>query len=81
MLSDPMVRLMFIGLACADKSGIKDIFANSLVIGCALTACMGGLLFGFDQGLVSIVLVMPRFLSDFPIIDQTVTSGASLYKG
>lgn len=42
---------------------------------------MGGLLFGFDQGLVSIVLVMPRFLQDFPMIDESVTGAAGLYKG
>lgn len=48
---------------------------------CALTACVGGLLFGFDQGLMSIILVMPRFLADFPEVDTAVTSGAGFNKG
>lgn len=30
------------------------------------------LLFGFDQGLVSITLVMPQFLKTFPEIDKEV---------
>lgn len=61
--------------------GIKDIFANPLVIGCALVACIGGFLFGFDQGLLSIVLVMPRFQSDFPDIDDAQSSSAGWNRG
>jgi len=48
---------------------------------CALASTTGGLLFGFDQGLVSIVLVMPHFLKQFPEVDATVTSAASFNKG
>lgn len=49
--------------------GIKDLMASKIVIACAAAACIGGLLFGFDQGLVSIILVMPRFLDQFPEIN------------
>ncbi len=62
-------------------TGIQAIFANRLVVLCTITACIGGLLFGFDQGLVSIVLVMPKFLETFPQTDATVTSSAGLNQG
>lgn len=48
---------------------------------CVITACVGGLLFGFDQGLMSIILVMPRFLGDFPEVDTAVSSSAGFNKG
>ncbi|BEI82216.1 hypothetical protein CcaverHIS002_0300840 [Cutaneotrichosporon cavernicola] len=62
-------------------SGIKALFRNWIALMCSLCACTGGLLFGFDQGLVSIVLVMPNFLHQFPEVDETVTSAAALNKG
>lgn len=46
-----------------------------------MCACIGGLLFGFDQGILSIALTMPQFLRQFPETDASVTSGASLNKG
>lgn len=39
------------------------------------------LLFGFDQGLVSIVLVMPQFLSTFPQMNPSLTSSAGFNQG
>jgi hypothetical protein len=42
---------------------------------------MGGLLFGFDQGILSVVYVMPEFLATFPEIDSNVSAGAGLNKG
>lgn len=41
---------------------------------------MGGLLFGYDQGVVSITLVMPQFLEQFPEVSATA-SGAGFLKG
>lgn len=61
--------------------GIRVIFKNYMVALCASCACAGGLLFGFDQGLLSVTLVMPQFLAQFPEIDTSVTSGAGLNKG
>lgn len=38
-------------------------------------------LFGFDQGLVSIVLVMPQFLRVFPEVDPSASPQAGFNKG
>ncbi|OCF61357.1 monosaccharide transporter [Kwoniella mangroviensis CBS 10435] len=62
-------------------SGFFELFKNPLVLAAAVSACLGGLLFGFDQGIVSIVLTMKQFLSQFPETDKTVTSAAGLNKG
>lgn len=56
------------------------IFSSRYVFVCALFATMGGLLFGYDQGVVSITLVMPQFLDDFPEVSPTA-SGAGFLKG
>ena len=61
--------------------GLRDVFANKIVFAAAFSACMGGLLFGFDQGILSLVYVMPQFLAKFPKIDASVSSSASLNKG
>jgi MFS family permease len=42
---------------------------------------MGGLLFGFDQGILSIVLTMKQFLNRFPETDPAQDSGAAFNKG
>jgi hypothetical protein len=46
-----------------------------------MAACIGGLLFGFDQGMLSIVLVMPRFNNDFPQINDELDSSAGWNRG
>lgn len=56
------------------------IFDSKYVFLCAAFATMGGLLFGYDQGVVSITLVMPQFLDDFPEVSPTA-SGAGFLKG
>ena len=55
-------------------SGFKGIFTNSYATYCAAFAALGGMVFGYDQGVVSVVLVMPQFLSRFPSVSDTSPS-------
>lgn len=34
------------------KAGLKGLWNNSYVFGCAIFASMGGFLFGYDQGVM-----------------------------
>ncbi|KAI0795121.1 hypothetical protein C8Q75DRAFT_863742 [Abortiporus biennis] len=47
--------------------GIPGLFHNSFALACAVFASLGGLTFGYDQGVVANVLVMPDFLQRWPI--------------
>lgn len=61
--------------------GLKDLFASRMVLLAASAATIGGLLFGFDQGILSISLTMPQFQEQFPETNAEVSSSASLNKG
>ena len=60
--------------------GFKGVFTNYYAALCAAFAALGGLIFGYDQGVVSIVLVMPQFLGRFARVSDTA-SGAGFWKG
>lgn len=47
---------------------------------CATFATVGGFLFGYDQGVISVTLVMEQFLYTFPRVSDTA-SGAGFWKG
>ncbi|KAI0089245.1 hypothetical protein BDY19DRAFT_944872 [Irpex rosettiformis] len=47
--------------------GLAGLFHNYYALGCALFASIGGLLFGYDQGVVANVLVMKDFTLRWPI--------------
>ncbi|KAL8715903.1 MAG: hypothetical protein Q9220_000570 [cf. Caloplaca sp. 1 TL-2023] len=60
--------------------GFKGVFINSYAARCAAFAALGGMVFGYDQGVVSIVLVMPQFLERFPRVSEEA-SGSGFWKG
>ncbi|KAF2237453.1 putative MFS monosaccharide transporter [Viridothelium virens] len=61
-------------------AGFRGLFSNYYVSLCAAFATLGGLLFGYDQGVVSVILVMPQFLDRFPRVAEGA-SGAGFWKG
>ncbi|KAH9879939.1 hypothetical protein J1614_001963 [Plenodomus biglobosus] len=61
-------------------SGFQGLFTNHYVALCAAFATIGGLLFGYDQGVISVTLVMEQFLGRFPRVSAEA-SGAGFWKG
>ena len=49
------------------SSGFAGLMQSKYVVACALFSSIGGLIFGYDQGIVSAILVMPHFRSLFPL--------------
>jgi MFS family permease len=60
--------------------GLKGLVANPFVLLCAACSTLGGLLFGYDQGVVSVILVMDQFLAEFPRIEEG-HAGSGFAKG
>ena len=60
--------------------GFQGVFTNYYAALCAAFAAIGGLVFGYDQGVVSVVLVMPQFLTRFARVSDSA-SGAGFWKG
>ncbi|KAF6823366.1 MFS monosaccharide transporter [Colletotrichum plurivorum] len=61
-------------------SGFRGIFASHYVALCAAFAAVGGFLFGYDQGVISVTLVMDQFLERFPEVSDTA-AGSGFKKG
>ncbi|KAJ5990228.1 hypothetical protein N7522_010435 [Penicillium canescens] len=57
-----------------ERNGIKGILNSPFVCGAALLASFGGFSFGYDQGVISLILVMPQFIDQFPQIDSNAPS-------
>ncbi|KAK7712525.1 hypothetical protein SLS64_004909 [Diaporthe eres] len=49
-----------------DNNGISGIIRSPYVFGAALLASFGGFSFGYDQGVVSLILTLPQFHAVFP---------------
>ncbi|KAI9150734.1 MFS glucose transporter mfs1 [Paramyrothecium foliicola] len=61
-------------------SGFHGLFASPYVAACAAFSALGGLLFGYDQGVMSVTLVMNHFLGRFPQVADDAP-GAGFKKG
>ncbi|KAK2594019.1 hypothetical protein QQS21_008281 [Conoideocrella luteorostrata] len=48
------------------RSGIIGLFDSNYVLGAAFLASLGGFSFGYDQGVISIINVMPEFHRVYP---------------
>ncbi|KAG9562359.1 hexose carrier protein, partial [Aureobasidium melanogenum] len=48
------------------KNGFRGIIESPFVFGAAMLASLGGFSFGYDQGVISIINVMPQFHETFP---------------
>ncbi|KAI1102683.1 general substrate transporter [Jackrogersella minutella] len=57
------------------KAGFLGIFTNKYVTVCAAFATMGGALFGYDQGVISLTLVMDQFIEKFPEVGPDAAGG------
>ncbi|KAK1993246.1 general substrate transporter [Colletotrichum falcatum] len=57
-------------------SGFRGILVSHYVAMCAAFSALGGFLFGYDQGVVSVTLVMDQFIERFPeVSDHAAGSG------
>lgn len=48
-------------------AGLAGLRANTYALGCAVFASIGGLTFGYDQGVIANVLVMQDFVVRWPV--------------
>jgi len=60
--------------------GIKGIVSSPFIFGAAFIASLGGFSFGYDQGVISIINVMPQFHDRYPEVSPS-TPGSGFYKG
>ncbi|KAI9374446.1 general substrate transporter [Aspergillus egyptiacus] len=60
--------------------GLRGIAANPFVLLCAACATLGGLSFGYDQGVISVTLVMDQFLERFVEVAEG-HPGSGFWKG
>ncbi|KAJ9255504.1 hypothetical protein DTO212C5_9134 [Paecilomyces variotii] len=61
-------------------AGLRGLIANPYVFLCAACSTLGGVLFGYDQGVVSVILVMDQFLERFTRVADG-HPGSGFWKG
>lgn len=52
------------------ESGVRGLLSSPYVFGAAFLASLGGYSFGYDQGVISIINVMPQFIDAYPEIGK-----------
>lgn len=62
------------------KTGIRGLVSSPYVFGAALLTSLGGFSFGYDQGVISIINIMPQFHQQFPQTDPN-SPGSGFYTG
>jgi MFS family permease len=60
--------------------GFRGLFSSRYVAVCAAFGAIGGFSFGYDQGVISVILVMPQFLGRFTNVAETA-AGSGFWKG
>ncbi|KAI7085274.1 hypothetical protein KC356_g6044 [Hortaea werneckii] len=60
--------------------GVKGLAENPYVFGAAFLASLGGFSFGYDQGVISVINVMPQFHHAYPRLAPDAPS-AEFWKG
>ncbi|KAL4972862.1 general substrate transporter [Aspergillus desertorum] len=60
--------------------GLRGVFANPFLLLCAACSTLGGLSFGYDQGVISVTLVMQQFLDRFVEVAEG-HPGSGFWKG
>ena len=62
------------------KPGFFGMWQSKFVVICAFVVRLGGFLFGYDQGVISIILTTDQFIGTFPRIADDAPNGA-FWKG
>lgn len=73
-----MVPMLWMDRQPYGPPSFHGLFSNYYATLCALFAAIGGMAFGYDQRVVSLILVMPNFLDRFERVSETA-SGAGFW--
>lgn len=63
------------------RSGVRGMFTNKYVVLCSLFASIGGLVFGYDQGVISVILTLPVFQDRYTNLNPDLNTRSAFYKG
>lgn len=55
--------------------GVRGLFSSGYVLGAACLASLGGFSFGYDQGVISVINVMPQFHAAIPQAESEFGKG------